>query len=644
MVLGAGPAGATMKYGPIELSGSVDSQTLLRSTEIDQWQFIQNRNTALIRLDYNWLQNGRFIDRYNLPFIKRSKLYLLYRGTYDSFWGIAPGGRQKGVTVYDDMVGGPIIGHTYGTTTTNCPAGGPNPCTLPGIYSSLNSEGRNSLAWTNTLREAYVDLTLADVPLSFRFGRQQVVWGESDQFRLMDIINPLDITWHLQQEDWDKIRIPLWMIKGIWDLGDIGPVTNAFAEVVWNPGDFSPGVKVQYLPAPWSVPVPNPVRSGQILLNPGFPVLLSPQFNLQGTSFRQGDFSRTPGQASEVGFRVHGVTDIPLLHMQGLEFTANYFYGRARGIGAVASNPFALRIEKVTIPFTNPILQGPNGPPATFNGMNVFPADVTARFVMPFTNIFGVTGNYFESNFTNAVFRLEMAYQIDAPFQSASLSDRVIATTSASSPTITCAENAVNPQPGVVGCAPIGYTTRDVWAGMLGFDRPTWIKFLNRRNTFFITGQFFWSYVAGNASDLRGAIETASEAPYFTPPASVPTTNGFGQWNNGPFAGQVERTQNAAETVADRVRQWELLTTLAATSFYAGGSIVPSVAIAIDPVNRNFLSHLTLQYFYTNDLILELRENFYNDLGSGRPSLDPWGAGGINARRDETGIKITYQF
>ena len=71
---------------------------------------------------------------------------------------------------------------------------------------------------------------------------------------------------------------------------------------------------------------------------------------------------------------------------------------------------------------------------------------------------------------------------------------------------------------------------------------------------------------------------------------------------------------------------------------------MPFVAIGIDPVNRNFLCQLRLDYFITNDLILQLRENFYNDLGSGRPSLDPWGAGGLNARRDETGVKLTYQF
>ncbi len=95
---------------------------------------------------------------------------------------------------------------------------------------------------------------------------------------------------------------------------------------------------------------------------------------------------------------------------------------------------------------------------------------------------------------------------------------------------------------------------------------------------------------------------------------------------------------------ADEFKQWELLTTIAATSFYWGGTFVPFVAMAIDPVNRTFLAQLKFDYFITNNFIVQLRENFYNDLGSGRVTLDPWGAGGLNARRDETGLKITYQF
>lgn len=663
---GAHPALATIKYGPIQLSGSVDSQTLIRTISLDQYQFVQNRNTALLRLDYDWLQNGKLIDRYEIPGVSRSKLYVLYRGVYDSFWGAGTGGRQRGVSREDDLIGGPISGNQIGKdcTTPDCICTTPGCNTIrQGLYTSLSSEGRNALAFESNLREVYIDFSLSEAPISFRVGRQQVIWGESDQFRLMDIINPLDTTWHLQQEEWDKIRIPLWLVKMIYDAGDIGPFTNSFAELVWNPGDFQPGNKVEFLPAPWAVPVANPVRAGQVQLGSTTqPVFFTPLFDLQGTNFRQGKFSRNVADASEVGLRLHSVTDIPYINMQGVEFTLNYYWGRSRGIGAVAGSPFGLDIQKVVVPnignTANAFRQNPNdpsSPPATLSGVRapVYPADVTAEFVFPYSHIFGLTGNWFEGNYTNTVFRLETAYQIDAPFQTASLNDRA-PILQASFPG--ACDHGPNPPSCMVrpgNQAPLGYTNRDVWAGMVGFDRPTWIKWLNPRTTWFITGQFFWSYVNGQHSDLRGSILSASEEPYFSPtqqnPAVVDQTvrnTGRVRWQNGIYAGQSERTQNATFLggTADTFYQWELLTTLAATSFYAGGTIVPFIAIAIDPVNRNFLSQLKLDYFLTNNLILQGRANFYSDLGSGRSSLDPWGAGGLNARRDEVGAKITWQF
>ncbi|HSP99526.1 MAG TPA: DUF1302 family protein [Candidatus Dormibacteraeota bacterium] len=661
---GGRPALATLKYGPIELSGSVDSQTLIRTISIDQYQFIQNRNTALLRLDYDWLEKGKLVDRFEVPGVARSKLYVLYRGVYDSFWGAGTGGRQRGISREDDLIGGPISGNKIGQacTTPDCICTTPGCNTLKnGIYSSLNSEGRDALAFESTLREAYIDLTLADAPISFRVGRQQVIWGESDQFRLMDIINPLDTTWHLQQEDWDKIRIPLWLVKMIYDLGDVGGFSNTFAELVWNPGDFQPGNKVQFLPAPWAVGEPNPTRAGQVQLgSPTQPIFFTPLFNLQGTSFRQGDFTRNVADASEVGLRLHGVTDVPWINMQGLELTANWYWGRSRGIGAVAGAPFALNITKAVVPTfqqTNAFRQNPNdpsSPPATLTGVKtpIYPANVDAQFVFPYSHIFGLTGNWFEGNYTNTVFRLETAYQVSAPFQTASLKDRAQV------------EQALTPG----GCdngpgptcklldgtyAPLGYTNKDVWAGMIGFDRPTWIKWLNPRTTWFITGQFFWSYVGNYSSKLRGSVLSASEEPYFSPTGQNPIVvsqsvrdTGRVQWANGIYAGQNERTQDAtfAGGTADNFYEWEMLTTLAATSFYAGGTIVPFIAIAIDPVNRNFLSQLKLDYFLTNNFIIQGRANFYSDLGSGVNSLDPWGAGGLNARRDEVGLKVTYQF
>src|SRR5215470_4489409 len=84
------PASATIKYGPAEFSGNFESQNLVRHPNVEKLQFIQNRNTVRLRLDWDWLQNGRLVDKVDVPFIERSKVFVLYRCVYDGFYDIAP--------------------------------------------------------------------------------------------------------------------------------------------------------------------------------------------------------------------------------------------------------------------------------------------------------------------------------------------------------------------------------------------------------------------------------------------------------------------------------------------------------------------------------------------------------------------------
>jgi hypothetical protein len=492
----------------------------------------------------------------------------------------------------------------------------------------------------------------------------------------MDIWNPLDLTWHLQQEDFVDLRIPLWMIKGIVELPRLGSLSNNFIEFVWNPGDFQPGAKLEFLPYPWSVPVPNPVREGQIQqASPTSPIFLAPTFDLQGTGFKRGDFKRNPEEASDFGMRFHGVSP------QGLEFTLNYLYIRGRGIGAKAGTPFSLEIDSIEVPSTgnpNNRIMDSSGQPAFFGGgvnsqaqsvHGAFPAFVKAHFNHDYSHIFGLTANYFEGNWTNTVFRMETAYALDQPFQTRD--NRVRVTELFPTP-----DGGTRPcDPTVESClesiAPVAATERDVWAGMIGFDRPTWIRWLNRKTTWFLTGQFFWSYVNGKAAGLRGGVLTASEQPYFIPgdinkdgeidpaagegcrscdPALI-ANNGLATWTTGPFAGQVERTQDASinSDIADNFRRWEMLMTFAGLSFYRGGTVVPFFAVAIDPVNVNWLIQLKCDFFVTNNFIIQPNaklfghEFFGEQVGRGQ-QLDPWGVGGLNHRRDEIGVKVTYQF
>src|SRR5262249_44750900 len=88
-------AGATLRFGPLEISGNAQSQNLFRTPDASTWEYIQNRNTAHILLNYDWLEGGKWIGKYSIPFIEKSSLTLLWRGVYDSIYDTTPGFLQK---------------------------------------------------------------------------------------------------------------------------------------------------------------------------------------------------------------------------------------------------------------------------------------------------------------------------------------------------------------------------------------------------------------------------------------------------------------------------------------------------------------------------------------------------------------------
>ena len=60
--LGTTRALATIKYGPFQFSGNLQSQNIIRHPDVQHYEFIQNRNTARLRFEYAWLQKGKAMD------------------------------------------------------------------------------------------------------------------------------------------------------------------------------------------------------------------------------------------------------------------------------------------------------------------------------------------------------------------------------------------------------------------------------------------------------------------------------------------------------------------------------------------------------------------------------------------------------
>ena len=312
--------------GTSRISGNAQSQNLFRTPDPSTWEYIQNRNTAHLRLDYDWLQGGKFITKYDIPFIEKSSLALLWRGVYDGIYGFTPGFLQK-EDIHGRNYTGPNGGLNYFqyATQVGIPAsksGQPNnKLTIPQLgLNSLGQSGLDTVAFQNQLRELYADVKFRSIPLSIRGGRQQIVWGETDNFRMLDRINSLDLTWHLQQEipppafGWDQLRRPQWMIKFLYDLGNVWKISQSFLEWYWNPGDWYPA-KETFLPRPWGLPFYNPLTNpvdGAFFDGPCFtskfketsgPRSGQPMCTrlLNNTRlFQQGDYARNPMENSQV--------------------------------------------------------------------------------------------------------------------------------------------------------------------------------------------------------------------------------------------------------------------------------------------------------------------------------------------------------
>jgi hypothetical protein len=86
------------------------------------------------------------------------------------------------------------------------------------------------------LREMFVQFDLGERD-HFRVGRQQVVWGETDFFRAMDIIHGYDLRWRsfLELEN-EELRKPLILFNYSRDIPEIGGAMQLIVRPGWDKG------------------------------------------------------------------------------------------------------------------------------------------------------------------------------------------------------------------------------------------------------------------------------------------------------------------------------------------------------------------------------------------------------------------------
>lgn len=310
-----------------------------------------------------------------------------------------------------------------------------------------------------------------------RVGRQQIGWGEADGLRVMDVINPLDLRRgpFYDTQGYSQVRIPKWLLKTELYPGAIGSVTDIALQLIWNPGDIQEQQQLQlpdYVDAhilgwntalgansPYygenSISIPN---SGGAWAVP------TPNYHVAPFQF-EFDKRSTDIKNSEFGARL-------AFNAYDTFMTLNFWHG----FGHEGLFDFD-RLDYHPDGPALPVAADPNGNPI------FVPVGIYAHFWYPRVTYAGLTANreisWISSLLgiaTNPVLRLEGLYSFDQQLQSTQ------------TPTV--------PHP-FLGDAPIDIFTiheSDQIRGMIGFDWPIRIGFINPKKNIFVSGQYFHIY------------------------------------------------------------------------------------------------------------------------------------------------------
>ena len=178
-----------------DIAARLSSQNTFQHNGSDSINWVQWRNEARVDLRYDIIQEG---TGQTFGPIKSLKFNILYRARMDPVYMLRDSYKRR----------------DYNRGDFEFPEG-------------------------KTPRELFFDIGFGGAlsKLSLRIGKQQVVWGEADLFRSLDIVNPLDLRQSgFVGEDFADFRQPLWIAKALYDFGAVGSFLNeAGLEMFFSP-------------------------------------------------------------------------------------------------------------------------------------------------------------------------------------------------------------------------------------------------------------------------------------------------------------------------------------------------------------------------------------------------------------------------
>lgn len=285
------------------------------------------------------------------------------------------------------------------------------------------------------LFEVYGDFQIFG-KINIRAGRQNLSWGETDVFRLLDRINPLDNGFGGFLVPLDERRRPLTMLRATMGLGDYpqAELYNTAIEMFIAPD--------KRLPA--GAPGPTPFGVQGAASPAGFPPTRAASLAELGRGGLRGNQLERPDvnfKDSRWGTRLMGTWH---------DFSLSLAYMSTYPEGATP----ALRLNSEGNPITK--LKFPNVQIAGFTATRPLPAPL---------------------NYT--VFRTEVAGFFGEPF-------------------------FIEKQNFKLG---VPIPKRNVIRASLGLDHNQWLRALNPQNTFFISGQMFYSGIQGGVNGIKVPLQ-----------------------------------------------------------------------------------------------------------------------------------------
>lgn len=299
------------------------------------------------------------------------------------------------------------------------------------------------------MRELYVKKTfdLGDGKgLFVKLGKQQVVWGRTDLFRVLDVINPVDFSRNNIYDELSDIRIPMWIAQAEYRMGASDTMQDRNFQIVWNFDKFRAnnlgqcGTPNAILDAGcFFRGMANLWDNGGTVANfaniaPG--TLLATNFGPGQIGIKDVNLPSWSLANTQLGMKYEGVT------MGGLSFSLNALTYRSQ----------------------LPSLHGGKRATNSFTGeyRNAWPYLISFDMEFPRVNLIGGSMD-FQLPSANAAVRVEAAFTDGEEFSN------------------TAREQL--------------YSKNNVFRAVIGVDRPTFIPFISETSATLISGQLFYQHI-----------------------------------------------------------------------------------------------------------------------------------------------------